>query len=218
MSDVEDYVQVGAPAAHASEHESGGADEIDITGLTPSDHAPRHENGGDDEIDVTGLEGAGCLVFNSIQWFESLSLGSNVITSVDKDLSVLVLAARDYHSSAVYSTWMARLTTNTNIEVDYLKDCELGVFVLEFKSGVLPIQRGVITFGANDQTKAQAINEIVIANSVILQGGFGGSVSADWRRATGRVKITGTTEVTAERHIVAQTYSIDVAYEVLEFE
>lgn len=54
-----------AAAIHATRHESGGADEIDVTGLlgllgtpqTPITHAARHEDGGDDEIDVTGLAG-----------------------------------------------------------------------------------------------------------------------------------------------------------------
>lgn len=56
----------GAPAAHASTHQSGGSDEIDVTDLagllaapqTPASHASTHENGGGDEISVTGLSGA----------------------------------------------------------------------------------------------------------------------------------------------------------------
>jgi len=55
----------GAPAAHASTHEDGGADEIDVTGLsglladpqTPLTHKISHENGGADEISVAGLSG-----------------------------------------------------------------------------------------------------------------------------------------------------------------
>jgi len=42
---------------HSARHESGGADEIDLTGMTPTDHAARHEAFGDDEIDVTDLFG-----------------------------------------------------------------------------------------------------------------------------------------------------------------
>jgi hypothetical protein len=52
----------GAPGAHASTHENGGLDEIDVTGLsgaladpqTPSAHASAHEDGGADEISVAG--------------------------------------------------------------------------------------------------------------------------------------------------------------------
>ena len=55
----------GVPAAHAPSHENGGADEIDVTGLSgdladpqdPKAHATTHENGGGDEINVGGLSG-----------------------------------------------------------------------------------------------------------------------------------------------------------------
>lgn len=55
----------GSSGAHAATHEDGGADEIDVTGLsgvladpqTPAVHHTTHENGGADEIDVTGLSG-----------------------------------------------------------------------------------------------------------------------------------------------------------------
>lgn len=50
---------------HAPSHETGGLDEIDVTGLfglladeqNPLAHAADHENGGSDELDVTGLSG-----------------------------------------------------------------------------------------------------------------------------------------------------------------
>jgi len=56
----------GTPAAHASTHENGGADEMSVAGLsgaladpqTPSSHASTHENGGADEMSVAGLSGA----------------------------------------------------------------------------------------------------------------------------------------------------------------
>ena len=52
-------------ALHASQHESGGEDEMSLEGLpgraadeqTPINHASFHENGGIDRIDVTGLPG-----------------------------------------------------------------------------------------------------------------------------------------------------------------
>jgi len=55
-----------APAAHGVTHESGGSDELDVTGLSgeladlqpPKNHASSHESGGSDELDVTGLSGA----------------------------------------------------------------------------------------------------------------------------------------------------------------
>ena len=62
MDDREDYDGGGEPDAHASSHESGGSDELDITGLTPAVHASRHENGGGDEIDASGLTGVGTLL------------------------------------------------------------------------------------------------------------------------------------------------------------
>lgn len=62
MADAEDYVRDLTPDAHASSHESGGSDELDITGLTPPDHASRHENGGGDEIDASGLTGVGTVL------------------------------------------------------------------------------------------------------------------------------------------------------------
>lgn len=51
--------------AHATTHEDGGPDEINVAGLsgllaepqTPVAHASSHENGGPDEIDVSGLSG-----------------------------------------------------------------------------------------------------------------------------------------------------------------
>lgn len=51
--------------AHASQHENGGADPIDVEGLhgklaenqEPTEHASNHESGGDDEMSVTGLLG-----------------------------------------------------------------------------------------------------------------------------------------------------------------
>jgi len=53
------------PTVHAASHESGGSDEISLTGLagllqdaqTPLSHAANHQNGGGDEISVTGLSG-----------------------------------------------------------------------------------------------------------------------------------------------------------------
>jgi hypothetical protein len=58
-------VMRGLDTRHAERHATGGADELDLTGLsglsatqqTPASHHTRHENGGDDEIDVTGLTG-----------------------------------------------------------------------------------------------------------------------------------------------------------------
>lgn len=55
----------GTVVPHASQHEDGGIDEInvdDLSGLladpqTPLSHATTHENGGADEIDVGGLSG-----------------------------------------------------------------------------------------------------------------------------------------------------------------
>jgi hypothetical protein len=50
---------------HASQHEEGGLDEVNIDGLsgraaeaqTPTNHASDHELGGDDEVSLTGLHG-----------------------------------------------------------------------------------------------------------------------------------------------------------------
>lgn len=50
---------------HATNHENGGSDEINVAGLsglladpqTPTAHASTHENGGSDEINVDGLSG-----------------------------------------------------------------------------------------------------------------------------------------------------------------
>jgi hypothetical protein len=55
--------------SHASRHENGGSDEIDVTGLsgvladaqTPSAHASTHEAGGSDEIDAGNLSGTGAV-------------------------------------------------------------------------------------------------------------------------------------------------------------
>lgn len=52
-------------AAHASQHETGGPDVLDVSNLRgklydpqpPEDHASRHEHGGADPLDVTGLSG-----------------------------------------------------------------------------------------------------------------------------------------------------------------
>lgn len=56
-----------APAAHAASHQNGGADEIDVTGLsglladpqTPALHAGTHAAGGGDDINVEDLATAG---------------------------------------------------------------------------------------------------------------------------------------------------------------
>ena len=50
---------------HASQHENGGADELDLTGLAgklaehqdPTEHASAHEDGGSDQLSVDGLNG-----------------------------------------------------------------------------------------------------------------------------------------------------------------
>jgi len=54
-----------APLLHASTHENGGVDEINVAGLSglladdqnPVNHATDHQNGGGDEINVAGLSG-----------------------------------------------------------------------------------------------------------------------------------------------------------------
>jgi hypothetical protein len=54
----------GVPASHGTTHEDGGADEIDVTGLsglladpqTPATHASTHERAGSDEIDGDHLD------------------------------------------------------------------------------------------------------------------------------------------------------------------
>lgn len=51
---------------HGAKHESGGSDELNVTGLSgsladaqePTAHATDHESGGPDELDVTGLSGS----------------------------------------------------------------------------------------------------------------------------------------------------------------
>lgn len=60
-----DATGAAAPAAHASTHEDGGSDEINVTDLsglladpqTPLAHAASHEDTGLDEINVNGLSG-----------------------------------------------------------------------------------------------------------------------------------------------------------------
>ena len=47
----------GRISPHKTKHQAGGADEIDISGLTPADHASRHQDGGADEISIAGLSG-----------------------------------------------------------------------------------------------------------------------------------------------------------------
>ncbi len=55
----------GAPLAHATSHENGGGDEIDVVGLsglladgqTPLAHKVSHQNGGGDKISVVALSG-----------------------------------------------------------------------------------------------------------------------------------------------------------------
>jgi hypothetical protein len=55
----------GLPGPHATTHQDGGSDEINVAGLTgllatpqtPAAHATTHQDGGSDEINVTGLTG-----------------------------------------------------------------------------------------------------------------------------------------------------------------
>lgn len=55
----------GSPSAHATSHENGGTDEIDVTGLsgvladpqTPAAHAASHSDGGSDEVSAADLAG-----------------------------------------------------------------------------------------------------------------------------------------------------------------
>lgn len=60
------FNQINSPlSAHATTHENGGSDEINVAGLsglladsqTPLAHKTSHENGGGDEISVAGLSG-----------------------------------------------------------------------------------------------------------------------------------------------------------------
>ena len=46
-----------ATAAHATSHESGGSDEVSVSGGTPDAHKASHQDGGSDEIVATGLVG-----------------------------------------------------------------------------------------------------------------------------------------------------------------
>lgn len=107
MADKEDYVDLLTPEAHASSHESGGSDEIDVTGLTPADHASRHESGGDDEIDATGLTGAGHnLVDRGDPSSLDLDVGSMTVDSnwYDWDLSSVVPAGAIAVELRIYQT------------------------------------------------------------------------------------------------------------------
>lgn len=56
-SELTEAADLHAPEAHASSHESGGSDEIDVSGLTPKAHKTSHQDGGSDEIDLSGLAG-----------------------------------------------------------------------------------------------------------------------------------------------------------------
>jgi len=79
MTETEDYAEVTAPEAHATSHEDGGSDEINVAALSgelgdeqksawtkvsgkpttfsPSAHKASHQDGGSDEIDAAGLSG-----------------------------------------------------------------------------------------------------------------------------------------------------------------
>jgi len=79
MPETEDYAKAAAPEAHATSHQDGGSDEINVAALsgelgdeqksawtkvsgkpttfTPSAHASSHEDGGSDEISVAALSG-----------------------------------------------------------------------------------------------------------------------------------------------------------------
>lgn len=50
MTDTPDYDKTAEPEAHASSHESGGSDEIDIPATAPLPHASTHNPGGNDII------------------------------------------------------------------------------------------------------------------------------------------------------------------------
>jgi len=83
----------GVPAAHAASHENGGADEIDLSGLsgtladpqTPLAHASTHEDGGADEIGVGGLSGVLADAQNPVQATESLVGGAEIATQAEVD-------------------------------------------------------------------------------------------------------------------------------------
>jgi len=59
------WIGTGGAGLHAPTHQDGGADEIDVTGLSglladpqvPVGHHLTHEDGGADEIDLTGMSG-----------------------------------------------------------------------------------------------------------------------------------------------------------------
>ena len=65
VQETEDYSKVAEPEPHATTHQSGGTDEINVAGLSgeladpqpPKTHATSHQNGGTDEINVAGLSG-----------------------------------------------------------------------------------------------------------------------------------------------------------------
>lgn len=48
---------MGRTQPHKVTHESGGTDELDLSGLTPGAHAAEHESGGGDEVAASGLVG-----------------------------------------------------------------------------------------------------------------------------------------------------------------
>ena len=63
--DLDEIPSSFTPSAHHTTHENGGADEINVAGLSgeladpqpPKTHASSHESGGADEINVAGLSG-----------------------------------------------------------------------------------------------------------------------------------------------------------------
>lgn len=90
-------------ATHSATHENGGADEIDVTGLTidtetTDNHSVRHEDSGDDEIDVTGLAIGTDTTDSHASRHESG--GSDQLTDLDLD----TLANQDYNEAVATQT------------------------------------------------------------------------------------------------------------------
>ena len=152
-----------APLAHASSHQGGGGDEINVAGLTgllvtaqtPKTHATWHQSGGSDEIDATGLTGVG---------------GGNAIFGDGSDGAVDINSTPTFTSGPITNNTLTRDAFFTNLTLSG-GDLNLKGYRL-FYSGILTINNGYKVHGNGTDGGAGA------AGSGRTGGGTAGTAAA----------------------------------------
>jgi hypothetical protein len=207
----------GAPAAHATSHQNGGTDEVDVTGLsgvladpqTPASHASDHENGGGDEIDVTGLSGlladpqtaaahasshelAGSdamRVATGIQKASDTSRSSTTSPAADPTLQVALSASTNYRIRlfALFSAGPGGFKYQFTFGGTTTK---ISLAPLTCAGGGTPALAALVSAFPGATALAGSGDGLVCYEGVVQVSGSGGTLSFDWAQNSSNINPT----------------------------